>query len=615
MKILGLSGLYHDSAASVCVDGEIIAATQEERFSRVKHDTRFPEKAIAFCLKEAGILPEFLDMVVYYDNPFLTLDRWSNNLLKVKRDKLDEYVRGSFSSIFGEKLWVNKLAESHMGTFAMSGKLHTVKHHVAHAASAFYPSPFESAAVLTIDGVGEWATTTISHGNNTKLDMLAQINYPDSLGLLYAAFTYFCGFKVNSGEYKLMGLAPYGEPIYADIIRTHLIDIRQDGSYALNMEYFDYFNGGMMTNDQFASLFGGKPRQGESTITRREMDLAASIQKVAEEVILLLAKQAKKVTGEKSLCLSGGVALNCVANGLLLREKIFDHIWVQPAAGDAGGALGAALYAEYNIGNGARKTTGRDFQKGSYLGASFTTEQITSELGEFDAKYTTYEDKEALYKDAAKMIADGKILGFFSGRAEFGPRALGARSIVADSRNIEMQSRLNLKIKFRESFRPFAPAVLVEKAGEWFDIDCESPYMLFVADVKKDKLKKFDLNEFVGKDGDDLDMIPIVNAVRSEIPAVTHVDNSARLQTVDKATNHDFYSLIKQFDDLTGCPVVVNTSFNVRGEPIVNSPSDAYRCFMRTGIDVLILENVLLIKENQPELIDGVDWRNEYELD
>lgn len=615
MKILGISGLYHDSAAALCVDGEIIAAAQEERFSRVKHDTRFPKMAIQFCLDEAGILPEFLDMAVYYDNPFLTLDRWTNNLLNVESDTLDEFVNRSFNSVFKEKLWINKLAESHMGTFAMSGKLQVVKHHISHASSAFYPSPFESAAVLTIDGVGEWATTAISHGNGTKLDMLAQINYPDSLGLLYAAFTYFCGFKVNSGEYKLMGLAPYGDPVYADIIRDNLIDIRQDGSYSINMEYFDYFNGGMMTNDKFSALFGGGPRSRESKITRREMNLAASIQKVTEEAVILLAQQAKRMTGEYNLCMAGGVALNCVANGTLLNKKLFKKIWVQPASGDAGGAIGAALYAEYNIGKGKRKTTGRDFQKGSFLGPRFSEASIISELDKLNAKYIIYKDKDNLYKKAAKLVSGGGILGFFNGRAEFGPRALGARSIIASPCDVEMQSRLNLKIKFRESFRPFAPAVLAEKASEWFETDCESPYMLFVVDVKRDKLKEFDLNKHMGLDDDAPDMLSIVNTIRSVIPAVTHVDNSARIQTVNKADNPDFYALIEQFEKLKGCPMVVNTSFNVRGEPIVNTPSDAYRCFIRTGMDALIIENVLLLKEEQPDFVEIKDWRNEYGLD
>lgn len=615
MKILGISGLYHDSAAAICVDGEIIAAAQEERFTRVKHDTRFPEKAIRFCLEKSGLMPEFLDMVVYYDNPFLTLDRWTHNLLKVKHEQLDSYVNGSFDSVFKEKLWVNKLAESHMGTFAMSGKLQAVKHHVSHASSAFYPSPYKSAAVLTMDGVGEWATTTISHGKGEKLDMLAQINYPDSIGLLYAAFTYFCGFKVNSGEYKLMGLAPYGKPVYADIIKDKLIDIQPDGSFSLNMEYFDYFDGGMMTGEKFAEFFGGEPRKMEGRITHRELNLAASIQKVTEEAVILLAKQAKKLTGEKNLCMAGGVALNCVANGALLREKIFENIWIQPAAGDAGGALGAALYAEYHFGKGTRKVSGKDSQKGSLLGESFTMEQVIAGLDEFGAKYTVYDDKNKLYEKAAEFIRQGRILGLFNGRAEFGPRALGARSIIADPRNAEMQSKLNLKTKFRESFRPFAPAVLAEKAGEWFEMGCESPYMLFVANVKKDKLKEFDMQKHFGAEKESTDLLAIVNAIRSEIPAVTHVDNSARIQTVKKEDNPDFYALIENFDRLTGCPVVINTSFNVRGEPIVNTPAEAYRCFMRTGIDILVMEHVFLIKEEQPEFTEQGDWRDKYELD
>ena len=612
MKILGISGLYHDSAAALCVDGEIIAAAHEERYTRIKHDTSFPENAIRFCLKEAGIMPEFLDMVVYYDNPFLTLDRWTHNLLAVKREHLQQYVNGTIDSVFKEKLWINKLAESHMGTFAMSGKLYAVKHHMSHAASAFYPSPFESAAILTIDGVGEWATTAISHGKGPDIDMLAQINYPDSIGLLYAAFTYFCGFKVNSGEYKLMGLAPYGRPVYADTIKNNLIDIRPDGSYSLNMEYFDYFDGGMMTGEKFQGLFGGEARKMESRITRREVDLAASIQKVTNEVIVLLAKQAKKLTGEKNLCMAGGVALNCVANAALMREKIFDSIWIQPASGDAGGALGAALYAEYSISK--RKRMFGEGQKGSLLGEGFTHERAMLELDGFGAKYTVHKKSE-LYAKAAELLNQGKIIGFFKGRSEFGPRALGARSIIADPRNSKMQSRLNLDTKFRESFRPFAPAVLAEKAHEWFDIDCESPYMLFTADVRKEKLNDFAPKDWYNDDSNSIDLLPIVNTVRSEIPAVTHVDNSARLQTVNKNDNPDFYALIESFDRLTGCPVVVNTSFNIRGEPIVNTPSEAYICFMRMGMDALVIEDMLLIKEEQPELAEEFARRNDYGLD
>jgi carbamoyltransferase len=612
MKILGISGLYHDSAATLCDNGLIVAAAQEERFTRVRHDARFPENAMKYCLETANVLPDFLDAVVYYDNPFLTYQRFLHNIASLG-DDCEAVLSRDFDALFGAKLWVHKLAQNVLGMFCANGKLLVTKHHYAHAASAFYPSPFENAAIITADGVGEWATTTIGYGCGNKIELLKHINYPHSLGLLYSAFTYFCGFKVNSGEYKLMGLAPYGRPIYADRIRETLIDIKEDGSYRLNMDYLGYYSGPNMTNKKFADLFDGVARKPETDITKREMDLAASIQLVTEEVMIKLAKTAKSVTGSNNLVMAGGIALNCVANGKIIREGIFDKVWIQPAAGDAGGALGSALYAYYAHFGNERKVGRRDSQKGSLLGCAYSTSDILKYLDKQKAKYTVYDSKTELYKQTAILLDEGKVLGFFNGRMEYGPRALGARSIFGDPRNPDMQAKLNLKIKFRESFRPFAPAVLAEKAAEYFDFAGESPYMLACADVKESHRKHFSLKEF--QEAGNADMLPIVRSVRSDIPAVTHVDYSARLQTVHQDDNADFHALLSEFYQLTGCPVLVNTSFNVRGEPIVRTPEDAYRCFMRTEMDALVLENVLLYKEGQPHFEDGEDWRNSYALD
>lgn len=611
MNILGLSALYHDSAAALCRGGEIVAAAQEERFSRIKNDASFPEQALAFCLEQAGLNPFELDAVVYYDNPLLTLDRWLANLLVLKDDSR-VMLEKSFDSIFGRRLWVQRLAERSLGGLGRHYRFLVTQHHIAHAASAFYPSPFERAAILTLDGVGEWATTTIGQGRGLVIEPLREIDYPHSLGLLYSTFTYFCGFKVNSGDYKLMGLAPYGQPRYYELIRDHLINIKPDGSFRLNLEYFTYWRDTVMAGEAFADLFGGPPRPLEGPITRREMDLAASVQKVLEEAVILLAREARRLTGERYLVMAGGVALNCVANGKLLRAGIFDDLWVQPAAGDAGGALGAALYAAHaHFGCPRRIRPSRDSQKGSLLGPAYDEETTRFHLDTFKAIYSRHE-KADLYARAAAYLAEGKVLGFFNGRLEFGPRALGSRSILADPRRTETQSRLNQKIKFRESFRPFAPAVLEEKAADYFDLDRPSPYMLFCAEVRPRRRRDFALN--LPEDGY-VDLRPVINQPRSDVPAVTHVDFSARVQTVGREVSPDFHHLLEEFEKLTGCPVLVNTSFNVRGEPIVCTPTDAYLCFMRTDLDALIIDNFLLLKEDQPLLRESADWGREHEPD
>ena len=614
MKVLGISALYHDSAAALVSEQKIIAAAQEERFTRKKHDLRIPKHAIEYCLAEGKIKAEELDAVVYYDNPIVTADRIMKNCVALKKES-QTILKKSYESLFSSKIWIHKLLQRELGQLGKTGQLLCLNHHVSHAASAFYPSPFESAAILTVDGVGEWATTTIGFGEKNKIKLLKEIDYPHSLGLLYSAFTYFCGFKVNSGEYKLMGLAPYGEPIYYDKIRDNLIDIREDGSYRLNLDYFAYWHDLVMTNDKFENLFGGKKRESEADVTKREMDMAASVQKVTEELMIRLATQAKYLTGAKYLTLAGGVALNCVANGKILKEKIFSDLWIQPAAGDAGGALGAGLYVVHHHFEQSRKndSKGKDLQAGSYLGPQYDEHKVKKFLDENKYSYIQIQDEEKCCERIAKEIASGKIVGHFSGRMEFGPRALGARSILADPRSPEMQSKLNLKIKFRESFRPFAPAVLAEDVNKYFELDCESPYMLIVAPVKNELRVNFDLKESFAEHG--TNMLPIVNQKRSSISSVTHVDYSARVQTINKNDHERFYRLIEAFKKETGCSVLINTSFNVRGEPIVCSPQDAYRCFMRTDMDILVLENCILYKENQPEFIDDKAWRDEYELD
>ena len=609
--ILGISAFYHDSAAALVSDGRIVAAAQEERFSRKKHDPRFPENAINYCLEEAAIEPSELDAVVFYDKALETWDRVTRNCMHAGEPARDQFRRAA-KSILGVKLWVKDHVERTIGT---TGKLDDVlftEHHMAHAASAFFPSPFKEAAILTLDGVGEWSTTSIGSGRDAQIELFQEIDYPHSLGLLYSAFTYYCGFKVNSGEYKLMGLAPYGVPRYAQAIKDQLIDIKADGSYRLNLEYFGYVDGMTMTSSKFDALFGGPARKPESRITRREMDLAASIQAVTTELVLALARHARKETSASNLVLAGGVALNCVANGVLLRERIFDDIWIQPAAGDAGGALGAALLANHAYFGEPRNLPrdGRDSQHGSYLGPAYGASEIRAFLERHDYPYETIEDDEERAKKIAIALAQGKVVGFFSGRMEFGPRSLGARSILGDARGRDTQSKLNLKVKFRESFRPFAPAVLAEDVGEYFEMSGESPYMLLVAPVREDRRLPAGSFLFEG-DGDD-DMLRVVNQPRSDLPAITHVDYSARVQTVSRRDHPQFHRLISAFKEITGYGVVVNTSFNVRGEPIVCSPKDAYTCFMRTEMDLLVLENYLLWRDRQPKFEDDADWRAEY---
>jgi len=611
--VLGISAFYHDAAAAIVRDGEILAAVQEERFSRIKHDPRFPHNAISYCLEEAFIEPSALDAIVFYDNPLLTWDRVMKNCIQMGEQSFGQFEKAS-RSILGIKMWVKDYVDRSIGSLGKLGKLLFTEHHMAHAASAFYPSPFQEAAIITLDGVGEWATTTVGHGSNNKIELYYEIDYPHSLGLLYSAFTYFCGFKVNSGEYKLMGLAPYGKPIYYDVIRKYLIDIKDDGSYRLNTVYFGFLDSMVMTNEKFNDLFGGPPRKPESKITRREMDLAASIQEVTEEVILRIACFAKKETGSKNLVMAGGVALNCVANGKVLREGFFKDLWIQPAAGDAGGALGAALLTSHVYFHIPRKINfnKKDLQKGSYLGPDYTSAEIRAFLDRNEYPYERIKDSKQRFKKIAKAITDGKIVGYFSGRVEFGPRALGARSILGDPRRSDIQSVMNLKIKYRESFRPFAPSVLSEDVSEFFEMKTRSPYMLLVAPVREERrlpMKPEALN------GGEDDIIIKVNQPRSDIPAITHIDYSARIHTVDRDYKPDYYQIIKEFKKLTGYGIVVNTSFNVRGEPIVCSPLEAYKCFMRTRMDLLVLEDCLLWKEKQPSFKDIENWRSEYELD
>lgn len=613
MYVLGVSALYHDSAAALIKDGQIIAAAQEERFTRIKHDPSIPQNAIQYCLGEGNIKAEQLSAVVYYDNPLLTLERFVKNLQYAGTDTQD-LIEFSFDTLFSKKIWIQEQLEHVLGR-DLKEIFYVTEHHISHSASAFFPSPYEEAAIITIDGVGEWGTTTIGYGKGNRIELKREIDYPHSLGLLYSAFTYFCGFKVNSGDYKLMGLAPYGKPIYYQLIKDNLIDIKSDGSYRLNLEYFDYQYGRAMTNDKFAALFGGGRREPESEITKREMDLAASVQKVLEEIVLLIARTAKKIAGSecRNLVMAGGVALNCVANGVLLREKIFENIWIQPAAGDAGGALGAALFYYYQFSGKERICDGvNDMQNGTYLGPGFSDTYIRNYLDSKKYPYHVCETQQELYSKAAELIDGQKVIGLLEGRMEYGPRALGNRSIIADARSGEMQSKLNLKIKYRESFRPFAPSVLEEDVKDYFELSGTSPYMLFCANVKESKRKSFDLEGSLADTKDD--MLPVVNIVRSDIPAVTHVDYSARIQTVSEAVNPIYYGIINAFKERTGCGVIINTSFNVRGEPIVCSPEDAYLCFMRTEMDVLIMGNIVLYKEEQPSMADE-DWRKIYALD
>lgn len=606
MNILGISAFYHDSAAALVRDGDIIAAAQEERFTRKKHDFNFPGKAIAYCLEEAGIKAGDLDYVVFYDKPFLKFERIIETYLQYAPIGIQSFIK-AMPLWIKQKLWMKTLIQEHLTDY--KGKILFPQHHESHAAAAFFPSPFEDAAVITVDGVGEWSTTSVGYGHRNKVKLIKEIHFPHSLGMLYSAFTYYTGFKVNSGEYKVMGLAPYGEPKYVQSILDNLIDLKEDGSFKLNMNYFNYAAGLTMTNRKFNKLFGGPPRVKEGQLGQREMDLARSLQDVTEMAMLRMARHAQKVTGSRYLCLAGGVALNCVANGKILREKIFDDIWIQPAAGDAGGALGAALAVWYDyLDNPRRVNSKMDTQKGSYLGPAYNDKEILAFLDQNKIPYTHYSDEELL-DITAQLLAKEHVMGWFQGRMEFGPRALGARSIIGDARSPVMQKKMNLKIKYRESFRPFAPSVLGEEVSNYFELDRPSPYMLLVADVKKELRREMTTDE------KQLFGIDKLNVVRSSITAVTHVDYSARVQTAHKETNSRYWQMIDRFRRLTGCPVIVNTSFNVRGEPIVCTPLDAYKCFMRTEMDYLVLGNYILDKKNQPEFHDNINWREVFDLD
>jgi len=611
MNILGISAYYHDAAACLLVDGEIIGAAQEERFTRKKHDPAFPVNAIKYCLTEAKLSAGDIDYVVFYDKPFLKFERIFETYLAFAPKGFTSFATSLpvwiKDKLFQKSVILNALKECCGNEIDWSKRLLFSEHHLSHAASAFFPSPFEDAAVLTMDGVGEWATTSLAIGRGNTLTVKKEIHFPHSLGLLYSALTYYTGFKVNSGEYKVMGLAPYGEPRFANLIKDNLIDIKEDGSYHLDMSYFNYCIGLTMTNDRFDKLFGAPPRKSESDLTQREMDIAASIQAVTEEIVIKLARGIKQTTGLKNLCLAGGVALNCVANGKLLGKNIFDNIWIQPAAGDAGGAVGAALAAHYLMLNQPRKVDAQDSMKGAYLGPEFSQTDIEQRLTAAGAKFETVSEI-ALINLTAQALADGKAVGWHQGRMEFGPRSLGGRSIIADPRSPLVQKQLNLKVKYRESFRPFAPSVLRENVAEWFQLDKDSPYMLLVAEVAKDK--QLEMTEEQRK----LFGIDKLNVPRSKIPAITHVDYSARIQTVHKETNPKYHALISQFKELTGCPVIVNTSFNVRGEPIVCTPEDAFNCLMGTGIEFLAVGNCILEKKNQDMSLIK-DYKNAYELD
>jgi carbamoyltransferase len=612
MNIIGISAYYHDSAACLIKDGEIIAAAQEERFTRKKHDADFPIHSIQYCLKEGGLKPSQIDFIVFYDKPFLKFERLLETYLAFAPKGFISFMTSIPTwikdKLFQKKNIIDALKISLDKKIDWNQRLLFSEHHLSHAASAFFASPFKKAAILTMDGVGEWTTTSLAIGNQNQISIEKEIHFPHSLGLLYSAITFYTGFKVNSGEYKLMGLAAYGKPIYAKLIKDYLIDIKNDGSFTLDMSYFDYCTGLKMTNHKFNKLFGGPPRKSESKITQKEMDLAASIQNVLEEVVVKLAINIAKTTKEENLCLAGGVALNCVANGKLAQSGIFKRIWIQPAAGDAGGAIGAALSAYYMMLKKPRKLFhSKDAMKGSYLGPEYKAHDIEKNLKKCGAIYKEYSQNKMIV-ETAKALAKGKAVGWMNGRMEFGPRSLGARSILADPRHPEMQKLLNIKVKFRESFRPFAPSILREYLSKWFDLSVDSPYMLLVADIAKNKRRK------MTKEEERLFGIEKLNTLRSSIPSVTHVDYSARIQTVHKETNPIYHRLIKQFNKITGCPILINTSFNVRGEPIVCSPEDAYKCFMGTGLDLLVIGNFIIWKTDQPEsLIENYEMK--YELD
>ena len=606
MNILGISAFYHDSAACLVRDGDIVGAAQEERFTRKKHDFGFPANAIKWCLQAGGVAEQGLDYVVFYDKPFIKFERILETELTYAPSGVRQFIQ-AMPLWLKQKLWLPELIRKELPGY--KGKILFCGHHESHAASAFYPSPFNDAAFLTMDGVGEWDTASFGIGSGNGIDILKTLRFPHSLGLLYSTFTYYTGFKVNSGEYKLMGLAPYGEPKYAKLILKELIDLKEDGSFKMNMKYFGYCDGLKMINRRFERLFGGKARSPETKITSKDMDLAASIQKVTEEIMLRMARYLHKVTGKENLCLAGGVALNCVGNGRILREGPFKNIWIQPASGDAGAALGAALLVWHKyLGNKRERDGKNDSQKASLLGPSYTDEYMEEFLKEQDAPY-----RRLAYKDipgvTADLIAAGKVVGWFQGRLEFGPRALGARSIIGDPRDPEMQSRMNLKIKYRESFRPFAPTVLKEKAGEWFEFSGESPYMLLVAPVKESRRISLADNEKALCGFDKLKI------KRSQIPAVTHVDYSARIQTIKREDNPLYYDMIEAFYKNTGCPVLINTSFNVRGEPLVCTPHDAFRCFMRTEMDYLVMGTFLIDKGAQKPLPKDTNWKQEFGAD
>lgn len=614
MYILGISAYYHDSAACIIKDEEIFAAAQEERFTRKKHDPGFPKESIKYCLKEAGISIDDISYIVFYDKPFLKLERLLETYLNEAPKGLTSFL-AAVPTLLKEKIFLKNTLTNELKTLffsinpafdkkKLSKEIYTkilfAEHHQSHAASAFYPSPFEEAAIITIDGVGEWTTTSIAVGRGNKIEILKEIQFPHSLGLLYSAFTYYTGFRVNSGEYKVMGLAPYGEPKYVDLIKEELIDIKEDGSFKLNMDYFNYMTGLTMTNKKFHKLFNSSPRKSESELTQKDMDIAASIQVITEEIMVKMARHTKEITELDNLCLAGGVALNCVGNGKILAQNIFKDIWIQPAAGDAGGALGAAYLAYYQELNNKRTPDKFDKMKGSLLGPAFSNEEIQEYLDSIGAKYNLLNDEELLTNTISSALGEGKIIGWHQGRMEFGPRALGNRSIIGDARNPSMQTKMNLKIKYRESFRPFAPSVLIEKVKDWFEFENDSPYMLLVAYLKKEK--QIPMNQEQKK----LFGLEKLNIVRSEVPAITHLDYSARLQSVHGEINPLYHKLISKFEEKTGCPIIVNTSFNVRGEPIVCSPEDSYKCFMRTEIDILVINNFILYKQEQPEEIKNL---------
>jgi len=606
MNILGISAFYHDSAAALVRDGEIIAAAQEERFTRRKHDASFPENATAYCLREAGIDMSSLDAVVFYEKPMLKAERLLETYLGVAPSGLASF-QAALPTWLGDKGNIPRIIRKTLGR-EYKGPVLFTEHHESHAASAFFPSPFNEAVIITADGVGEWATTTIGVGLGNRIDLLKEIRFPHSLGMLYSAFTYYTGFKVNSGEYKVMGLAPYGQPKYVKQIYDHLLELGEDGAFWLNQEYFNYCAGLTMTNERFNELFGGPPRKPESQLTQKEMDIAASIQVVTEEAMLRLARFAHAETGKRNLCLAGGVALNCVANGRILREGPFDALWAQPAAGDAGGALGAALSVWHQMLDKPREPKSGDAMRGSLLGPSFSSAEVEDRLARVGGVAHKLSDSD-LADRVARLLSEEKVIGWFNGRMEFGPRALGARSIIGDARSRRMQSVMNLKIKFRESFRPFAPCVLYDHANEYFKLSCESPYMMLVAEVAEDKSLP------LAPEAQSLWGIDKLNVPRSSIPAVTHVDYSARIQTVDPDRHGLYYQMMRRFFELTGCPVIVNTSFNVRGEPIVCTPEDAYRCFMYTHMDALVLGNHLLLKEEQPPMPGAKEYLAQFALD